>query len=173
MLVVRNKEEYERAKKLRWFGIDREAKKQANWKWKVKHEMAMDIEELGFKFHMNDVAAAMGLVGLRHSDKLLAYRKKLCEEYNRKLKGLQAIYGGTYWLFAIITENRNNLMDKLAKHRIESDPVQIRNDVFKVFGGKRENLPNMDRLEEKYLYLPLHPKITFKDIEYIAKIIKE
>ena len=172
MLVVRNKKEYARAKKLRWFGIDREAKKRANWKWRVKHQMAMDIEELGFKYQMNDVAAAMGLVGLRHSDELLRHRKKLCEAYDGKLKGFQTIYGGAYWLFAILTENRDKLMDRLEKHGIESDLVQIRNDIFKVFGGKRLNLPNMNRLEGKYLYLPLHPKITFKDVEHIINIIK-
>lgn len=173
MLVIRNKNEYKRAKKLRWFGIDREAKKKANWKWTVKHQMALDIEELGYKYHMNDIAAAMGLVGLRHSDELLRQRKYLCEEYDRKLKGFQAIYGGAYWLFAILSENRNKLMDKLEKHGVESDLVQIRNDLFRVFGGKRQNLPNMDRIENKYLYLPLHPKITFKDVEYIANIIKQ
>lgn len=173
MLVVRSRREYQRAKKLRWFGIDREAKKRVNWKWTVNHQMAMDIEELGYKYHMNDVAAAMGLVGLKHADDILRYRKKLCELYDKVLPDHTLVYGGACWLMAILTDKRDELMDKLQQGGIESDLVQIRNDIFKVFGGKRQNLPNMDRLEDKYLYLPLHPKITLKDVEYIAKVINK
>lgn len=171
MLVVRNKNEYKRAKKLRWFGIDREAKKRANWKWRVKHKMAMDIEEPGFKFHMNDIAAAMGMVGLKHSNESLRYRKKLCELYNSSLPNHTLVYGGAYWLIAILTDKRDELMDKLEKKGVESDLVQIRNDIFRIFGKTKQNLPNMATTEDKYLYLPLHPKVSEKDVKYIANII--
>ena len=172
MLVVRDRMEYKRAKKLRWFGIDREAKKRANWKWIVNHQMAMDIEETGYKYHMNDIAAAMGLVGLRHSDELLQHRRKLCRLYDKKLPNHKVIYGDACWLIAILTENRNKLMDKLKKRGIESDLIQIRNDAFSVF-GKKTTLPNMAKIEEKYLYLPLHHKISSEDVEYIADVIEQ
>ena len=172
MLVVRNKEEYQRAKKLRWFGIDREAKKRADWKWTVNHQMAMDIEEHGFKYHMNDIAAAMGLVGLRHSDEALEYRRKLCKLYEKKLPDYQVIYGGACWLVAILTETRDKLMDVLTKRGVENDLVQIRNDAFSVFGQKVA-LPNMAKIEDKYLYLPLHLKLSPEDVGYIANIIKQ
>src|SRR3989344_1872665 len=172
MLVVRNRQEYQRAKKLRWFGIDREAKKRANWKWQVNHQMALDIEELGFKYHMHDVAAAMGLVGLRHSDEVLRRRQKLCAAYDRLLTGLPTISGGACWLFAILVDNRNALMDHLKKHGIETDLVQIRNDAFSVFGGE-EDLPNIAKIEDQYLYLPLHPSLSLQDIKYIASIINK
>lgn len=173
MFVVRNKKEYERVRKLRWFGIDREKKRRVNWKWRVNHKMAMDIEEPGFKFHLNDVAAALGLVGLKHSNESLRYRKKLCELYNSSLPNHTLVYGGAYWLIAILTDKRDELMDKLEKKGIESDLVQIRNDIFRVFGKTKQNLPNMKRLEDKYLYLPLHLNITPKDVKYISNIINE
>lgn len=170
MLVVRNKKEYERAKKLRWFGIDREAKKRADWKWKVNHQMVMDIEEPGYKYHMNDISAAMGLVGLRHSDELLRYRRKLCGLYTKLLPNHKVIYGGACWLIAILTDNRNKLMDKLKEKGIESDLIQIRNDAFSVFGEKTK-LPNMAKIEDKYLYLPLHQNLSLEDVEYVASTI--
>mgnify|MGYP001611949505 FL=1 len=63
-------------------------------------------------------------------------------------------------------------MDMLTKRGVENDLVQIRNDAFSVF-GKKVALPNMGKLEDKYLYLPLHLKVTPKDVEYITNIIKQ
>ena len=51
--------------------------------------------------------------------------------------------------------------------------IQLRNDAFKVFGGKKQDLPNMNRLENKYFYLPLHPNLTLDDVAYITKTIRE
>jgi perosamine synthetase len=174
MLVLRNKEEYDRAKKLRWFGIDREAKKRADWKCMVNHQMAMDIEEAGYKYHMNDIAATLGLVGLRHSNEILEHRKLLCDRYTKNLwLKFPYICGGSYWLFAILTTDRDKIMDHLLKNGVECDLVQLRNDIFKVFGGKRQDLPNMNMLEDKYLYLPLNCKITVDDVDYISEELIE
>lgn len=171
MLVLKNEEDYQRAKKLRWFGIDREAKKRANWQWLNNHKMTMDIEEAGYKFHMNDLAAAMGIVGLKHSDEVLDYRRKLCEAYAEDIEGA-VVYGGSCWLFAILTDHRDKVMEYLRTKGIECDLVQIRNDVFKIFDG-RQKLSNMDRLELQYLYLPLHPKMSLEDVHYITGVLKE
>lgn len=171
MLVLRNKEDYDRAKKLRWFGIDRETKQQLNWQWKTNHKMALNIEEAGYKFHMNDISAALGIVGLRHSDEILNHRKTLCECYAKNIKD-RSIYGGAYWLFAILSDNRNETIKRLRKNDIECDLVQIRNDTFTVF-GERQKLFNMDRLEPKYLYLPLHPKLSVDNIEHIIEVLNK
>lgn len=172
MLVTRNAEDHERAKRLRWFGIDREAKKRAGWRCVVNHQMAMEIEEPGHKFHMNDIAAAMGLVGLRHSDEILEHRKNLCAAYAAHLgMGVRCVFGGSHWLMGVLVDNRDWVMETLRAAGIECDPVQLRNDCFKVFGGRR-SLPNMDRLEDKYLYLPLNCKVTVDDVLDIAKAVR-
>ena len=132
--------------------------------------MAMEIEEAGYKYHMNDIAATMGIVGLRHSDEILDYRKTLCDTYIKNLQlKYQCVCGGAYWLFGILTGNRNDLIEYLKDRGIESDLVQLRNDIFKVFGGQRQNLPNMNRIEDRYLYLPLNCKVTIDDVNYICK----
>lgn len=172
MLVLKNKAEYERAKKLRWFGIDREAKKKANFYALSNREITQEIEEPGFKYHMNDIAATMGLVGLRHSNQILKYRKLLCDTYATNLpKNMKCVYGGSYWLMAVITKDRDGVIDYLRYNGIECDLVQLRNDIFKVFGGKKQDLPNMNRLESQYLYLPLNPKVTIDDVKIICKLL--
>ena len=174
MLVIKNENEYKRAKKLRWFGIDREAKKRVNFQCLNNREITMEIEEPGYKFHMNDISAAMGLVGLKHTDEILKYRKLLCDTYADNLpKNVRCVYGGSHWLMAIITENRDDTIEYLRSNGIECDMVQLRNDIFKVFGGKKQNLPNMNRLESQYIYLPLNPKVTVRDVKYITSTLKK
>ena len=173
MLVLRNKKDYQRAKKLRWFGIDREAKAKANWQPYERRQMTMDIEEPGFKFHMNDISAAIGLVGLKHSDEYLRQRKAIGNYYSKKLdpKKYKTISGGTYWLYAILTENRDRVADVAKAAGIETNMVQLRNDVFKAFGGKRKDLPVMNRMESRYLYLPINPHVSMDDAHHIVDVL--
>ncbi|OGH18091.1 MAG: hypothetical protein A2868_03460 [Candidatus Levybacteria bacterium RIFCSPHIGHO2_01_FULL_40_15b] len=172
MLVVNNEKDYDKAKLMRWFGIDREAKKKVNFNALNNREITMEIEEVGYKYHMNDIAAAMGLVGLRHTDEILGYRKLLCETYANNLpKSIRCVYGGSYWLMAIITKNRDDIIEYLRHNGAECDLVQLRNDIFKIFGGVKQDLPNLNRLEGKYLYLPLNAKVTIKDVKYISKLL--
>jgi len=172
MLVLRNKDEYARAKKLRWFGIDREAKRKVNFQCLSNREITMEIEEPGYKFHMNDIAASIGLVGLKHTDEILEFRKLLCNTYVENLpKHMRCVCGGSYWLMAIITKDRDDIIEYLRVNGVECDLVQLRNDIFKAFGGARQDLPNMNRLESEYMYLPLHSKVTVEDIKYICKLL--
>lgn len=173
MLVVRTKKEYERAKRLRWFGIDREKKKKANWKHIVNHQMAMEIEEAGYKYQMNDIAAALGLVGLKHSDESLSKRKQICEQYQKELYDYSLVFGGSYWLIAILVENRDDLFHFLQRNGVDCDVVQLRNDIFKIFGGERQLLPGMNYAEDKYLYLPLHLGLTKEDVSLVSALIRK
>jgi len=56
MLTVKNEGLAKKAKRLRWFGIDREAKSINNWD--------NQITEVGYKYQMTDIAASMGLQDL-------------------------------------------------------------------------------------------------------------
>lgn len=170
MLVLRNKADYRRAKKLRWFGIDREAKIRANWQPYKRRQMTMDIDEPGYKFHMNDIAAMLGLIGLRHADEYLNYRKRIANFYDKNLK-CRTISGGAFWLYGILVDNRDKVAKILNEAGVETNMVHLRNDIFKAFGGKRENLKNMNKLESQYLYIPLNTKMSLDDAKRVVRIL--
>jgi len=169
-LIIRNKYKYSRAKRLRWFGIDREAKIKANWQPYQNREMTMDIEEAGYKFQMNDITASIGLVNLKHSDEWLEHRKNIASYYDTHLK-CQTISGGSYWLYGIVVDSRDEVAKKLMDKGIETNMAHIRNDVFTVFGGKRLNLPNMNSIENNYLYIPINTRMTIEDAKYIVDVL--
>jgi len=173
MLILKDDSMAEKARRIRWFGIDRVAKQMGNWD--------NDITEVGYKYQMNDIAAAMGLSALAEFDDILALRQKLFKRYSEKLQGISGlqIVGDSYtdrehaaWIFTVIAEDRLGLQTKLRSHNIESNQVHYRNDRYSIFGGRRSNLPNMDAVEKKYLVLPLHTKINIEQVDKICDVIR-
>lgn len=172
MLVVRNKKDYDRAKKLRWFGINREAKIKADWQPYKNREMTMNINEAGYKYHMNDISARLGLIGLKDSDKYLRHRKKIADYYTKHLK-CTTISGGSYWLYGVLVGDRDKIAEKLKESGIETNLAHLRNDIFTVFGGVRLDLLNMNTIEPQYLYIPINTKMSFEDAKYVVKILNK
>ncbi len=173
MLTIKNKDLVEKAKRIRWFGIDRSAKQMGIWE--------NDIYEIGYKYQMNDIAAVLGITALAEFDNTLKYRQLLFAEYEKQLAGIEGIkLIGTglkdrehaAWLCTVLADRRPDLMKKLREFKIESSQVHYRNDRYTVFGGRRSDLPNMDFVEDKYLVLPLHLKMKIEDVQYIGKVIR-
>ena len=173
MLIMRDGSLAEKAKRVRWFGIDRSAKQLGIWE--------NDITEIGYKYQMTDIAAAMGLAALEEFPKTIHLRKQLLAAYEAGLAGIPGIslMGAGYkdrehaaWLCTVLVEDRVKFQKKLREHQIESNQMHYRNDRYSIFGGRRSDLPNMDAVEDKYLVLPLHTKMTLGDVERVCSVIK-
>jgi perosamine synthetase len=64
-------------------------------------------------------------------------------------------------------------MKNLRDHKIESGQVHYRNDRYTVLGGRRDDLPNMDAIEDNYIVLPLHSHMTEENVNYVCEVIKK
>jgi perosamine synthetase len=171
MLIVPKGME-DQAKRMRWFGIDRAAKLQGVW--------ANDITEVGYKYQMTDIAAAMGIAGIDALDQQLDLRHLLLHAYQVGLHNVPGIriisddIDGAAWLCTVLAENREGLRAKLAEHGIESNQSHYRNDRYTVFEKFRRpgQFPNMDAIDGKYLLLPLHMGMTDEDVNRICEVIR-
>ncbi|MBL7877867.1 MAG: DegT/DnrJ/EryC1/StrS family aminotransferase, partial [Cyclobacteriaceae bacterium] len=174
MLIVQDHALVPMAERIRWFGIDRSNKQKGTWE--------NDITEVGYKYQMTDISAAMGLASLQEFDDVLRNRQKLFEAYKIGLanaNGIKLIGAHATdrthaaWLCtALIEKDRSNFMLALRDKKIESSQVHYRNDRYSIFGGRRNDLPNMDAVEENYIVLPLHTKMTTENVAYICDVIK-
>lgn len=156
-LMCKDKNLHEKAKRLRWFGYDRE----------MKQKMGdIDILEAGYKYHMSDITAAIGRGNLSSIDKIISHRKNLISEYEKN--GVNA----HIWFAYTFSSRRENLMKFLKENGVSSGMHHSRNDKYTVFGAKKEEFPNMDRLENQYLFLPLHLGVSVGDVKYITELIR-
>ena len=80
LLVLNNSEEYERAKLIRWFGLDKKLSRKDN-----------DINLQGFKYHMNNVNAAIGLVQMDNIDALILSYIENGKYFDRELSNIPGI----------------------------------------------------------------------------------
>jgi dTDP-4-amino-4,6-dideoxygalactose transaminase len=156
-LACKSKVDYKRAKLLRWYGIDRET---------GKDNTEVDIKEPGYKYHMNDVTAAIGIAAIKEIKRLKKERALLEAHYRKLIGGV----GGSPYLIHV--NNRDKLRAKLDSMGVQTSLGHRRNDIYSVFGAKRQNLPNMNSLEKTYLLLPCHNHMSTKDVEFICQAIK-
>ena len=177
MLVIKDSTLEAKAKRLRWFGIDRAQKQMGIWE--------NDIKEIGFKYQMTDISASLGLAGIHHYPKTLGYRKFLGCRYNDKLKNVQGLrivndYNPlkvhSYWLYSVLVEDRVNCQKMLRSNGIESGQTHYRNDRYSIFTQNEKvklgDFPFMDMIDDDYLILPLHMNVSIEDIDFIADCLR-
>jgi perosamine synthetase len=175
MLVLKNKDLLKKAKRIRWFGIDRLAKQGGTWE--------NDIKEVGYKYQMTDIGAALLLESIKEFKKIDMHRKKifniykkiLSENKNITIVDSEEIKGHAHWLFTILLDKKDYLQEKLRKIRVETNQVHFRNDRYSIFKkfAKNKKFKNMSSVEEKYLVLPIHTKMKINDAIFIAQQINK
>ena len=173
MLVAQRDSHARQARRLRWFGIDRVAKQDGRW--------GSDITEVGYKYQMTDVAAAMGLGALTELDSIIDRRRRLFAVYRHELRtisGIRLVGDGltdrehAAWSCTVLAEKRGELRRKLREHRIESNQVHFRNDRQPIFHQFHSDCPNMDQVEKYYLMLPLHLGMSEADVRKVCSVIR-
>jgi perosamine synthetase len=173
MLIMRDASLLDKARRLRSAGIDRRAKQAGTWE--------NDIFEVGYRYQTSDIAAAMGLAALDEFDDILAHRCGLLDQYERELANISGltVIGArrrdrthAAWMCTVLAERREALQKKLREQYIESSQVHYRNDRYSVFGGRRNDFPNMDAVEDSYMHLPLHTRMNRSDVARICSTIR-
>lgn len=177
-IVIKDKKLFERAEKLRWFGMSRKVPVGMT---RLQHQMTADVEEWGYKFHMNDIAATIGLTNFECLDDVTSIQVENAEYYLQELRDLPGITlpvhernsFPSWWAFYLFTNDRAELMEFLDKRGIVTTPMWRRNDQYTCFKtGKEKKLPNMDQLQDKILFIPVGWWLSKNDKEYVVESIK-
>tara|TARA_B100000575_G_C23079456_1_gene621846 strand:+ start:305 stop:1450 length:1146 start_codon:yes stop_codon:yes gene_type:complete len=168
---------YKKAKLLRWFGIDRENKNNS----KIDSRLENDVKEWGYKFHMNDINATIGINNLKSLEKIIKknrYNSKYLYNNLKNFKNLKCLnpvskkFKSSYWLFTIRIKNKNKFMKYMNDQGIFVSQVHKRNDVHTCFKKFRAKLSNLDKLEKEIVCIPCGWWLTKKELNHIIKKIK-
>lgn len=172
--------------KLRWVGINKntwEREEQVLKKGYRQYGWYYDITELGYKYHMNDVAAAIALVQLKHLVQLNKKRNVLAQRYDKFLQKLSWLETPIVkdWAksarhnYVIQTSYRDKLNLFLKEKKISSGvhylPVHQQTYYQKL--GYKSHVPVTDRIWKTLLTLPLYPTLSFKDQDRVILALRE
>lgn len=166
ILALRGSEEYKRGKLLRWYGIDRETERK-------DFRCEEDIKEWGYKFHMNDVAATIGLVQLERLDQIIErhryidwyYRTHLPSSVNLPVQTVNA--KGSWWLYTLRVSSRLHFFSHMRDWKVQVSQVHARNDEHTAFAAYRRNLPGVDEFAAKMVCIPIHSKLDDLQLGHI------
>jgi dTDP-4-amino-4,6-dideoxygalactose transaminase len=162
-IVFREKEVYERAKKIINFGFDETGKPTL----------------VGINAKLNEYQAAVGLTLLDTIDEILEHRSKLFELYRQSLSGYVSMpdwsegssVNGAYLPIILKDETEKNRM----KVALEKSGIPSReyfspslNTVF----NPQDLCPVSESMSSRVLCLPLHYYLTHDNVKYIADSVK-
>jgi len=180
MITTNDKEVYEKLLKLRWLGINKSTyqRDSKGYSWYY------DVESVGFKMHMNDITAAIGLVQLKKLDKMNGRRREIVKRYNEAFEDLDWIETPIErdyvksslhnYVIKVNKGDRNELIAYLADKGISAGvhymPLYL-HPIYKKLGIKGD-CPVADRVWRKVLTLPLYPDMTEEDVDNVISAVK-
>jgi len=172
-LFIKDIDDYKRAKLLRWYGIDRES---------LRRDMRCEEEilEFGYKYHMNDVCATIGLANFYGAIENVGKARENAEYYNMELldiPGVKLIQTKTdrlssYWLYTLLVEDRTSFAYMMGSKGISVSRVHERNDKHAFVKEYSKELPGLDSVIDKMICIPVGWWVSQSDREYIVETIK-
>lgn len=186
MLLTNDDEIAARAKMLALHGMSKDA-----WKrFSDDGYQHYDVVEIGFKYNMMDLQAAIGLHQLHRLESNWKRRQKIWEQYNQALTGLPLqlpppLEAGTrhaFHLYTVLIDpsadiNRDQFLTQL-HHRQIGTGVHYRaipeHPVYqKMFGWRPDDFPHARKIGLSTVSLPLSPKMTDEDMEDVIAAVIE
>ena len=176
IIILPDEKLYNRAKLIRWFGIDRDKRNYNRKDFRLEN----DIEEWGYKFHMNDINATIGLYNLPHIDTLLQknrYNYQYLHENLSNISGITLCENNSdretaAWLFTMKVTNKSYFIDKMKEYGITTSQVHNRNDLNTCVKDFLTDLPNITELEKELICIPVGWWLEKEDLEYMIDKIK-
>ena len=193
MLITNKKNLALRISTMRLHGMNKDAWKRhlpasENANSKFQH---YDVTTLGLKYNMTDINASIGLEQLKKIGKNWKIRKKLYNLYINRLKNLPLLFQKinlypskhAYHLFTVILDKkrtkkkRDQLVNYLKRKKIATGInyrcVTDMSYYRKNLGWNNNTCKIAKKVGDNILSLPLHPKITKKNIIYITTKITD
>ncbi len=191
-LVCLNEVDHVRAKALKWFGLDRDHAKDEKGDWKGQ-QWDVDIVEAGYKFNMNNVAAAIGLSQIKHIDKIISAHRMNAMIYQDRFENFNLFEGfksvvpiyepenvqSSHWVYTMKVNptysrlTRDELLKELNAEGIMAGVVHVPNDDYTAFKDSITDLPGVRSFSSRQFSLPCGWWLTQSDIEHIANRVKE
>jgi len=169
----------EDVRKWSWMGINKDTYTRTlsggTYKWMY------DVEHVGFKYHGNSIMASMALVGLRYLEQDNAYRRRICEVYDRELAGSTRVERvpmarsctPSRHLYQVLVDRRDETMVRLNERGIFPGVHYRDNTLYRMYAAADGTCPRARRASDRLISLPLHLRLTEGEAARVAQTLRE
>ncbi len=170
----------ERIRKLGYFGINKEAfsryERHGSWYY--------EVEERGFKYNLDSLHAALGLVQLGRVEAMNARRREIADRYRQGLSPRLAFPGGegphlhSRHLFLVRLPgdaSRDGLMAELKLRNIGTGVhfIPLHRHPYYAAGNPAHQFPVAEAAWPQVLSLPMFPGMDDADVDYVVRHVNE
>lgn len=161
----------------RILGIDRDT-----WsRYHDKRSWVYDVTTQGYRYHMSNINAAIGLVQLKKYEKLNSRKISIAKIYDQEfskldnIELLQTDYDGlSFFIYVVKVKNgRDKLMKYLESQGIGTGIHYIPCHLFSFYRKRKISLPVTEKAYEQIITLPLFPDMTDEQVEYVISTVKK
>jgi len=181
--ISTNSEEIaEKLKKLRLHGMskgaaERYSKRYEHW----------DMEMLGWKYNMSNIQAALLLNQLERIEQNWQRREQICQMYEEAFEGDSIVTclkilpnsksGRHLFTVQVDPRKRDNILWQLQERGIgvavNFRAIHLLTFYRQTFGYKRGMYPIAEKIGDSTITLPLYPKLSNEEVQYVIKVVKE
>lgn len=165
-------------RKKRILGIDKDA-----WhRYEGERSWFYEVTTQGYRYHMSNINAAIGLAQLKKFNMLAEKRKSIAKNYNEKLADIEGIELIRWdlsetvpfmYIIHVLHGKRDELMNFLNAKGILTGVHYIANHIQPLFAKYANPLPVTEKIWEGILTLPLYPDMTDDDIDFVVNSIRD
>jgi len=170
-IILPHADMYRRAKLLRWYGIDRDTNAK-------DFRCEDDIPEWGFKFHMNDLNASIGIANMSliddtvsaHQMNSLRYKKEIDNPHVRQLAFSR---DSAQWIHTLRVDDQPDFMSYMKNSGIMVSRVHERNDKHSCVKDYAALLPGLDKISKEMICIPNGWWLTESEVDHIINSINK
>ncbi|MCG2841182.1 DegT/DnrJ/EryC1/StrS family aminotransferase [Sandaracinobacter sp. RS1-74] len=175
-LSVRTEDEFDRAMRLRKYGID-----PLRFRDRLGEiDPEIDVPELGWAALLSNLSSAIGWVQMEGVPGRLAATRANAERLRGHLRGVpglklvEPIAGGdpAWWAVLARSENSEALLRQLKASGVNASRLHYRNDGYSGFRAIASEVPGVDRFMAEVVALPCGWWLAPEQIDRIADIVK-
>jgi perosamine synthetase len=184
MVCLNRQEDAARVRRLSLHGLSQDA-----WdRYTEAGSWAYAIEEMGYKYNLTDVAAAIGLCQLDRFDAIQQRRRELALQYLNLLADCDALElpqdqeGHAWHLFLLrlrperLSIHRNEFARRLQEANIGISvhfiPLHLHPLYRNALGHQEGDFPVAEEIFQRTISLPFYPGMTSDDVEYVASMVR-
>lgn len=164
----------------RLLGVEKDSEK----RYAGARSWSFDVTAQGWRYHMSNVMAAIGIVQLQRFSHFAAIRQQCAKKYDSLLKDSQAIrilkqnYDEVVpHIYPVILPdscNRETVIAFMAERNIQTGIHYQPNHTLSYFKFDGMAIPAItEKIGQRLLTLPLHPDVTDDDVQYVVKNLLE
>jgi dTDP-4-amino-4,6-dideoxygalactose transaminase len=181
MITTDDESHAHRIRMMRLHGISRDARErhsgEDSWHYQVL--------ELGYKYNLPDLQAALGVVQLAKCDAMLQARRQIAETYTQAFQSIEAVEApiaqadrqSSWHLYVLRLQtdqlriDRSRFIKELAERGVQASvhfiPLHLQPAYQRLYGYKEGDLPAAERQYYRCVSLPIYPTMSEAEVRHV------